>query len=119
MTFEVNYTFLDHFFKSTQFRLPGRSVHDVDFRTTLQYPPWIKVYVEGEYLSEFSVVLAAAGGMLEPDRFVFNTGVVITPVKWLSLSFDAKDVNQTRRIRDARGFPLPERRFFGTAAITF
>ncbi len=96
-----------------------RSVHDANFRLVGKLPPWLRVYVEGEYLSEFSMVLAASGGQLEPERFVLNTGFSVTPVDWVTFSFDAKDVNNTRGINDARDFPLPERRFFGTLEFKF
>jgi len=115
----ANYTFLDHYFQSTRFRLPGRSVHDAHFRIVLKYPPWVKVYVEGQYLSKFALVLSASGGQLEPERFVLNTGVSVSPWEFLTVSFDAKDVNNERGINDSRDFPLPERRYFGTVNVKF
>ena len=113
-----NYTFLDHFFENTRFRLPGRSVHDVYFRMVLSHPNWGKTYLEGQYLSEFSVTLPAAGGQLEPDRIILNTGFTLNaPPFWqwpLTFSFDAKNVNNVQNVNDSRDFPLPGRSFFGT-----
>lgn len=119
VTLSANYTYLDHYFETTGFLLPGRAHHDVNGRLTLKWPPWFRIYGEVKYLSSFPVVLAASGGQLEPARTVVNAGVAITPVEWVTLSFDAKDVNNARGINDNRDFPLPERRYFGTVALKF
>lgn len=119
LSLRANYTFLDHYFQTTGFHLPGRAVHNVDFRTTVKYPPWVEVFFEGKYLSEFSVVLPAAGGFLEPERLIFNTGATVSPLEWLKVSVEVDDVNNERGINDSRDFPLPERRFMGTVLVKF
>ncbi|MBI2501433.1 MAG: TonB-dependent receptor [Deltaproteobacteria bacterium] len=112
--FSANYTFQRakdaSGFPGTEGKfLPGRPVHEASGRLHYRYR-MAQIYTDLTYLD--NNFLDTQNILRTENRFLWGSGISISPVKWLTTSFDVKNI-LSDQVVDVVGFPLPGRSFYG------